>query len=131
MCQNITLDPRDSNWRRCIGHLIERSPNSKAIQDAAHKCLGSWSATFQFMWRITHDELHSDPVNWPMKCFDSICLDTPLHAEGIHINVLEFLACVINLWLALWATRNLGPPTGGWILLLRTDNTSAPSWLQH
>jgi hypothetical protein len=131
MCKNITLDPNDSNWRRYIGYLIERTPNSEAIQDAAHEGLGGWSSTFQFMWRITHDELRSDPINWPMKCFDPICLDAPLHADGIHINILEFLACIINLWFVLWATRDLGTPTGGWILSLRTDNTSALSWLQH
>ncbi len=131
MCQNISLEPDDPNWRRYIGFIVDRSPNCEAIQDAAHEGLGGWSSTFQFMWRITHDELRSAPINWPMKVFDHVKLDAPLHAAGLHINILEFVALIINMWFVLWATRALGAPTGGWILSLRTDNTSALSWLQH
>jgi hypothetical protein len=83
------------------------------------------------MWRITHDELRSPPLNWPMKCFDPVLLDAPVEATGLHINILEFLALIINLWFVLWATRDIRAPLGGWILSLRTDNTSALSWLQH
>ena len=66
-----------------------------------------------------------------MKVFDHQTLDTPLHTDGLHINLLEFVALIINLWFVLWATRTLRAPQGGWILSLRSDNTSALSWLQH
>jgi hypothetical protein len=66
-----------------------------------------------------------------MKVFDHAKLDAPLHADGLHINILEFVALIINMWFVLWATRASGAPLGGWILSLRTDNTSALSWLQH
>jgi hypothetical protein len=131
MCQNISLDPDDSNWRRYIGYLVDRTPNCEAIQDAAHEGLGGWSSTFLFMWRLTHTELRTAPISWPMKSFDVARLDAPIHAQGIHINLLEFVALIINMWFVLWATRDLETPRGGWILSLRTDNTSALSWLQH
>jgi hypothetical protein len=131
MCQNISLDPDDSNWRRYIGYIVDRSPNCEAIQDAAHEGLGGWSSHFKFMWRITYDELRLPPCSWPMKVFDADLLDAPIDATGLHINILEFLAIILNLWFVLWATRALGAPLGGWILSLRTDNTSALSWLQH
>jgi hypothetical protein len=131
MCQNMWLDPADSNWRRYIGFIVNRSPNCEAIQDAAHESLGGWSSTFQFMWRTTHDELRSAPTSWPMKVFNHAKLEAPLHADGLHINILEFVALIINMWFVLWATRAFGAPLGGWILSLRTDNTSALSWLQH
>jgi hypothetical protein len=131
MCQNISVDPDDSNWKRYIGYIIDRSPNCEAIQDAAHEGLGGWSSTFLFMWRITHDELRSEPISWPMKAFDDARLDAPINAKGLHINILEFLALIINLWFVLWAIHHRAIPPGGWILSLRTDNTSALSWLQH
>jgi hypothetical protein len=105
MCQNISLDLDDSNWRRYIGFIVNRSPNCKAIQDAAHEGLGGWSSTFQFMWRTTHDELRAAPISWPMKVFDHAKPDAPLHAVGLHINILEFVALIINMWFVLWATR--------------------------
>ena len=42
-----------------------------------------------------------------------------LHADGLHINILEFKALIVNLWFVLWDTRTLGAPQGGWILSLR------------
>jgi hypothetical protein len=66
-----------------------------------------------------------------MKVFNHAKLEAPLHADGLHINILEFVALIINMWFVLWATRAFGAPLGGWILSLRTDNTSALSWLQH
>ena len=131
MIQNISLDPDDSSWRRYIGFLVNRSPNCEVVQDAAHEGLGGWSATFKFMWRITHDELRSTPISWPMKVFDHQTLDAPLHADGLQMNILEFVALIVNLWFVLWATRTFGAPQGGWILSLCSDNTSALSWLQH
>jgi hypothetical protein len=131
MRQNISFDANDTNWKRYIGFLIDRSPNCEAIQDAAHEGLGGWSSTFRFMWRITHDELRDHPISWDMKVFDEDRLDAPVHAKGLHINILEFLAIIINLWFVLWVIRTRDTPPGGWILSLRTDNTSALSWLQH
>jgi hypothetical protein len=106
MCQNASLNPDDSNWRCYISFIVDQSPNCKAIQDAAHQGLGSWSSTFQFIWRtMTHDEHHSAPISWPMKVFNHAKLDAPFHADGLHINLLEIVALIINMWFVLWATR--------------------------
>jgi hypothetical protein len=131
MCQNISMDPNYSNWQRYIGYIVDRSPNCKAIQDAVLEGPGDWSSLYKFMWCITHDELCSPPCSWPMKAFDTDMLDAPIDAAGLHINILEFLAIILNLWLVLSAIRDLGGPFGGWILSLPTNNTSALSWLQH
>jgi hypothetical protein len=67
-----------------------------------------------------------------MKVFDTACLNAPVNAAGLHINILEFFALIINLWFVLWATHALEALLGGWILSLRTDDRSALSWLlQH
>jgi hypothetical protein len=49
--------------------------------------------------------------------------------QGLHINLLEFLAVVINLWLALniISTGSMCPT--GYILDLLLDNTTALSWM--
>jgi hypothetical protein len=100
----------NSNWRQHIGVIVNKSPNCKAIQDAAHKGLGGWSSAFRFMCRITHDELRTAPIiSWPIKALDHAKLDAPLHAEGLHINILEFVALIINMWFVLWATCAFGP----------------------
>lgn len=51
-----------------------------------------------------------------MKCFDTARLDAPANAEGLHINILEFLTLIIKLWFMLWATTcDLGALPGRWI----------------
>ncbi len=52
--------------------------------------------------------------------------------QGLHINILEFLALTINVWfLVLKAALRQGPHPRGHILTLLTKNTSALSWLHH
>jgi hypothetical protein len=55
----------------------------------------------------------------------------PLDATtgGLHINPLEFLAAIINLWLALKLVVQLPVNPTGYIIDLLPDNTSALSWM--
>jgi hypothetical protein len=51
--------------------------------------------------------------------------------SALHINLLEFVAIIINLWLALRWIRSVEAPPGGHIVAVLADNTSALSWLRH
>ena len=50
--------------------------------------------------------------------------------DGIHINPLEFLATIINVWLALKLLADCPRLATGYIITLLSDNTSAISWLR-
>ena len=52
-------------------------------------------------------------------------------STGLHINVLEFVAIIINVWLALYFLRQDPDKVGGHIAAIWADNTSALSWLRH
>jgi len=51
--------------------------------------------------------------------------------KRLHINPLEFIALIINLWFVIWHIKKLGPQPGGHVILLRADNTTALSWFRH
>ena len=56
---------------------------------------------------------------------------TDLIREGLHISPLEFIAIIINLWLALkLITESLPLVTDGYISRLLSDNINAISWMQ-
>ena len=54
-----------------------------------------------------------------------------LDPNKIHINILELLAIIINIILAVCCMNRLPPPSSGWVLHARADNTSALSWTQY
>jgi hypothetical protein len=60
-----------------------------------------------------------------------ITVDEPTDPSvtGLHINPLEFLAVILNLWIALniISTANLSPLD--YIIDLLSDNTTALSWM--
>jgi hypothetical protein len=70
-------------------------------------------------------------LGFPMKVIDKYAKE-PLDAksEGLHINPLEFLACIVNLWLLLKLIQTLPPCLTGYIIDLLSDNTSALLWLR-
>jgi hypothetical protein len=50
----------------------------------------------------------------------------------LHINILEFVGIVvINIWLVTGLLRHEGARTGGHVISVLADNTSALSWLRH
>jgi hypothetical protein len=49
----------------------------------------------------------------------------------LHINILEFVRIVINIWLVIGLLRDEGARTGGHVISVLADNTSALSWLRH
>jgi hypothetical protein len=49
---------------------------------------------------------------------------SPADADGLHINLLEFIAILINVWLALSWARSVHAPIGGHII-------AVPALLTH
>ena len=113
-------------WKRPIGMLIPRDPTIRSLSDAAPVGLGGWSKILKFMWRLTAADLAR---------FGIIC---PAESENpkdnlpgaLHINILEFLAIIINAWFTIKLAKQRNDPFHHIILLL-ADNTSALSWLQR
>jgi hypothetical protein len=52
------------------------------------------------------------------------------NAEGLHINPLEFIAIIINVWLALKLLADCPSVLTGYIIQLLSDNTSAIAWMR-
>jgi hypothetical protein len=79
------------------------------------------------MWRVTREDLIAFGFN--MKTIGP-ATDEPMDPaqQGLHINPLEFLAAIINLWLALKCISLGLPCSTGTILELLSDNTTALSW---
>ncbi len=50
-------------------------------------------------------------------------------AQGLHINPLDFLAVIINLWLYLKIISDGSLCLTGYIINLLSDNTMALSWM--
>ena len=126
-------------WSRPIAMLIPRSPTCIAYSDAAHTGLGGWCKEFSFVWRLTRNDMVI--AGFPMKDLDENFQElnrwTPKeqlpegHEDLLHINPLEFLAIIINVWLCLFFIRRRPPNEGGHHVLVRADNTSAISWMKY
>ena len=103
-------------WRRYMGYLASTGisinhatctlPSLFTKQDASTKALGGFNC-LGLAWRfILHPDLH----------------------EVFHINLLEFMAVVVTIWLSI-ITLDIKDGQGMKILA-QTDNTSALGWLQ-
>jgi hypothetical protein len=122
------------SWSRPIGLLIDRTPTVTLLSDASYGGIGGWSPQLGFLWRITRDEMMA--CGLPMRLIDSegealTQQPSPADADGLHINLLEFIAIIINVWLALSWVRSVPTPIGGHIIAILADNTSALSWLRY
>ena len=127
------------SWMRPIALLIPRESTGVVLSDAAHSGLGGWSPTFRFLWRLTHDDMKQAGFN--MQELDAqhqeryrYCKKENLpegHEDWLHINPLEFIAIIINLWFAILHIRKDPSKAGGHHILVRADNTSALSWLRY
>ena len=126
-------------WSRPIAMLIPRAPTCTAYSDAAHSGLGGWCAEFSFVWRLTRKDMVIS--GFSMKELDENFQEldrwTPAeqlpegHANLLHINPLEFIAIIINIWFLLHFICKEAPREGGHHVLVRADNTSAISWMKY
>jgi hypothetical protein len=106
---------------------VEREPIHKCFSDASYAGIGAFSAyeEFNFCWRLTRDDLIQ--VGFDMKAIDEDSGEPDGTSDGLHINVLEFIAMIIELWFMITKISEKGPIAGGYIVSLRGDNTSAIS----
>jgi hypothetical protein len=65
-------------------------------------------------------------LEWLEEVATSVNSEEPNH---LHINILELIALTINVWLALVFITHHGDITGGHIIAMLADNTSALSWM--
>ena len=126
-------------WSRPIALLIRRACTAKLISDAAYSGMGGWSPHFKFMWRLTREDLVACGFN--MRAIDKDgedqkrwCKAHELSEEDeemLHINPLEFIAIILDLWLGIYFIRKDPNKLGGHVIDIVADNTSALSWFRY
>lgn len=128
-----TLDSNASHpvWSRYIGLLVDREPNHQCWSDASYGGLGAFSLKehFNFKWRLYREDLVQ--VGFDMKAIDEDTCEPDGTSDGLHINILEFVTMIIELWFVIAISKRRGPFPGGYIVRLIGDNTSALSWLRY
>jgi hypothetical protein len=67
------------------------------LGDAAPAGLGGWCSYFRCIWRLSKKDLQF--LGFPMIIFDENTEVYPL--DALHINILEFLTLIIDVWFAL------------------------------
>jgi hypothetical protein len=101
-----------------------------ALSDASHGGLGGWSQSFLFMSRLLNKDLLV--LGYNMRIIDKTnrCL-AKMSQDGLHINLLEFVAVIINIWLIIFYVLPDRYPTRGAISDLLADNTYFISWMRY
>jgi hypothetical protein len=128
--ETLLVPENDPLWTRPIYLQLDRDLTHTVISDASYAGLGGWSPEFKFLWRITREDLIN--YGFQMKPLGTNSQEpSEPSADGLHINPLEFVAALINLWIALRRIMDLGPRDGGYVLGLLSDNTSALAWMSY
>lgn len=105
-------------WRRPIGLIVKRMWDSHLEGDASYQGLGGFCPELDFMWRISR----ADMVSIGFEMYH----EGPQHEDkGTHVNILEFIVQIINLWMGL----SLSAPHSQPVILATGDSTSALSWM--
>jgi hypothetical protein len=88
-------------WCRYIGLLVKREFTHEVTGDASYAGLGGWSPAkhFNFMWRLTREDLIQ--VGFDMKSINLNTAEPDGTSDGLHINILEFVTIIIDLWFEL------------------------------
>jgi hypothetical protein len=123
-----THEPHSPFWSRSIGLLIRRHAMYLMWSDASYGGLGGWSRHFGLMWRLSKEDLQA--MKFPMVALLEPTDIDPV--DALHINVLEFVAVIINTWFALAMSHKNDPDRKQHhIVKIWADNTSALSWMAH
>ena len=118
----------DPHWTRPIALYLQRDRTHTVYSNASYEGLGGWSPDFYFYWRLTRQDLVDH--GFPMKMVDKWSSEPQYtNDKGLHINPLEYVAALINLWISIFCIRALPRREGGYILQLNSDNTTALAWM--
>jgi len=115
-------------WMQPISLLTPQESMFTFLSGASHKGLGGWSPQFNLMWQVTKEE-HTT-LGFIMAKNSEPGPDDPPNI--LHINVLEFMALLVNVWFALaMCTGNDPTHQRQHIRNCWSDNTLALSWMVH
>jgi hypothetical protein len=128
LSEQLILPEFSPVWSCYIGLLIPRIATHSLISDASYEGLGGWSPRFEIQWRLTKEDLLE--LGFHIKIVEALTGEPTPDQVGLHINPLEFIATIINLWLLLILVKSLPECTTGYIVDILSDNTSALSWLK-
>jgi hypothetical protein len=80
------------------------------------------------MWHLDGNDLLdcSFALEWLKE--DAMVVDMA-DPDHLHINILELIALIINIWLTLVFITQHGNIPGCHIITMLADNTSALSWM--
>ena len=121
---------RTSLWERHIGLCVLRDPYATLLSNASYEGLGGYSLYLNFAWRLSSHDLNS--MGFKVRLTEPLVYWEPdLDPNNFHINIFELLATIINIILTVCCMNDLPPPSSGWVLHARADNTSALSWTQY
>ena len=109
--------------------LVDREPTARIISSASYEGLGGWSCKYSFKWRLNREDLITAGFRMKAQAEDSV--EPEADASGTHINILEFIAIIIDLWMIIVLSRRRPEPAGGHIFAVFANNTSALSWLRY
>ena len=120
----------DRTWTRPIALFFDRDPTHRVYSDASYIGIGGWSPDLCFLWRITRDDMIR--FGFDMKAIGRLSSE-PVRGKtpGLHINPLEYVAALVNLWISLVLIIEAGDRDGGYILQLNADNTTALAWMSE
>ena len=131
----LPVSASDHFWSRPIGLVIPRESQFTVLGDASIEGLGGLlNERFPFMWRLTKSDLEAIGFIIPKdmqatKITAETTSDTT--SEPWHINLLEFIVLIIDFWFIQVLAQTATPAVTSLVSTLRTDNTSALSWLKH
>ncbi|CAJ1945298.1 unnamed protein product [Cylindrotheca closterium] len=127
--ETLTVPEGSPLWSRPISLYLDRDFSHRVFSDASYAGIGGWSSDFGFLWRLCREDLIR--AGFDMRDID-LASSEPVSDgsnEGLHINPLEFIGVLVNLWIVLKFVKKLRPRSGGYILLLLADNTTALAWM--
>lgn len=128
LLKTLRAPEEDPFWTHSIALLVPRVTTHWLKSDASYAGIGGWTQDFgTFIRHVTRKDLIAFGFNMKTICPAS---DKPIapDVKGLHINPLEFLMVIINLWLALKVISGGSIFLTGYILDLLSDNTTALSW---
>jgi hypothetical protein len=128
LSEQLVLPEFSPVWSCYIGLLVPRTATHSLISDASYEGLGGWSPRFEVQWRLTKEDLLE--LGFHIKIVEALTGEPTPDQVGLHINPLEFIATIINLWLLLILVKSLPACATGYIVDILSDNTSALSWLK-